>query len=68
MFDGHYEGKHNFFIFRSQFVIATVDRFHYLHFGAFSFLLVICVATVVSLITEPIPKVSIPAAYTKLTK
>ena len=33
---------------------ATVDRFHYLHFGLFSFLLSGLVGALVSLATEPI--------------
>ncbi|XP_023334925.1 sodium/glucose cotransporter 4 isoform X2 [Eurytemora carolleeae] len=41
---------------RPEFVIATVDRFHYLHFGAFSFLLVGVISTIISLLTEPIPQ------------
>ena len=33
---------------------ATVDRFHYLHFGLFSFLLSGLVGACISLATEPI--------------
>ena len=41
---------------RPEFVIAVVDRFHYLHFGAFSFLLVGVIGVVVSLLPPPIPE------------
>ena len=39
---------------RPEFVKATVDRFHYLHFGFFSFLFSGIVGALVSLATEPI--------------
>ena len=41
-------------MFRPEFVKATVDRFHYLHFGLFSFLLSGLVGAIVSLATDPI--------------
>ena len=39
---------------RPDFVKSAVDKFHYLHFGAFSFLLSSCVGVLVSLLTPPI--------------
>ena len=39
--------------FRPEFILATVDRFHYLHFGAMSFAVVCLVALAVSLLTPP---------------
>ena len=41
-------------LIRPEFVKATVDRFHYLHFGFFSFLFSGLVGALVSLATEPI--------------
>ena len=41
-------------LIRPEFVKATVDRFHYLHFGFFSFLFSGIVGALVSLATEPI--------------
>ena len=41
-------------LFRPEFVKATVDRFHYLHFGLFSFLLSGLVGAIISLATDPI--------------
>eukprot|EP00092_Neocalanus_flemingeri_P006236 GFUD01006710.1.p1 GENE.GFUD01006710.1~~GFUD01006710.1.p1 ORF type:complete len:708 (+),score=187.08 GFUD01006710.1:236-2125(+) len=39
---------------RPDFVKSAVDKFHYLHFGAFSFLLSSCVGVLVSLLTPAI--------------
>lgn len=39
-----------------EFVKSTVDKFHYLHFSAFSLLLSGCVGVLVSLMTDPIPE------------
>ena len=40
-------------MFRPDFIIAAVDKFHYLHFGAFSFLLTMVVCVGVSYFTTP---------------
>ena len=34
----------------------AVGKFHYLHFGGFSFAFTILVAVIIALLTEPIPK------------
>ena len=41
---------------RPDFVKSAVDKFHYLHFSAFSLLLSGCVGILVSLLTPPIPE------------
>jgi hypothetical protein len=43
-------------LFRPEFVVAVVDRFHYLHFATFSFILVGLVGVVLSFLTPPVPE------------
>ena len=41
---------------RPEWVKTAVGKFHYLHFGGFSFAFTILVAVIIALLTEPIPK------------
>ena len=41
---------------RPDWVKHAVGKFHYLHFGGFSFAFTIAVAIVIALLTKPIPK------------
>ena len=49
---------------RPEWVKNAVGKFHYLHFGGFSFAFTIVVAVIIALLTKPIPKekVLVPSA------